>query len=233
MKAVLLVYASLTVLFLVFGFVCFQFLLPKSYDNTHAKRYSRSQMFPAELLDSTEKYTVFARVFIIIVAIVMFLGSGYLLASISLLSSLQVISIFVLMGGVLASFGFAAQLLVNPLNNIRFHVFAFVFFGLMSALYDFGNIIAFTRIPGNSALPYILVVLLGLLGLGKIVLLLNPKLMHWAKLDSKMEEDGTMTYSRPKPFVLALTEWIFIYAHLASMAVGVLGALVLILPLLA
>lgn len=56
----------------------------------------------------------------------------------------------------------------------------------------------------------VLAIVSGLITLGMLFLIFNPKLTSWAKLESKENEDGTKTYIRGKVFVLALSEWITI-----------------------
>lgn len=46
------------------------------------------------------------------------------------------------------------------------------------------------------------------------ILMMNPKLTKWAKLDEIKAPDGAISYIRPKYFVLAYTEWILIFYSL-------------------
>lgn len=41
--------------------------------------------------------------------------------------------------------------------------------------------------------------------------LLNPKLSNYAKLDQVIEKDGTVSYQRPKYFVMAFSEWLLTF----------------------
>lgn len=47
-----------------------------------------------------------------------------------------------------------------------------------------------------------------LLAILQILVILNPRLKDWAKLDSKRSDSGEITYSRPKLFPLAYSEWL-------------------------
>lgn len=48
------------------------------------------------------------------------------------------------------------------------------------------------------------------------ILLMNPNLTHWAQAEKKTNDDGTVTYIRPKYFVLAFTEWLCVITIIAS-----------------
>ena len=87
-------------------------------------------------------------------------------------------------------------------------------------------------LPAYEALPYVGMGILILFAIAEFVLLFNPKLSSWPKLEAEMEEDGSISTKRPKIFVLAATEW-------ATVGLDVLGAvflgvflLLLILPLM-
>lgn len=58
-----------------------------------------------------------------------------------------------------------------------------------------------------------------------LLALLNPKLSHWADMKKASQPDGSIKLERPRPFVMAFTEWlgVFVYA---------LGGLLLILGFL-
>jgi hypothetical protein len=53
--------------------------------------------------------------------------------------------------------------------------------------------------------------------LGVILLLamFNPRLRTWANLETIKNEDGSMSVVRPKFFILAFSEWLAIFLHLA------------------
>lgn len=40
------------------------------------------------------------------------------------------------------------------------------------------------------------------------ILIMNPNLTHWAHVEKKTNEDGSVSYVRPKYFVLAFSEWL-------------------------
>lgn len=47
----------------------------------------------------------------------------------------------------------------------------------------------------------------------------NPKLKDWAKLEQYANDDGSVSYDRPKIFPLALSEWLIIFSLFISEAV--------------
>ena len=62
----------------------------------------------------------------------------------------------------------------------------------------------------NHLSSLILAIACGILSLGMIFLIFNPKLSNWAKLKENVSSDGEKSYSRGKVFILALSEWITI-----------------------
>lgn len=57
------------------------------------------------------------------------------------------------------------------------------------------------------------------------LLALNPKLANWTQMNSTASEDGSVHLSRPKPFVLAFSEWIAIFLDCLSSLLFLLGVL--------
>jgi hypothetical protein len=56
-----------------------------------------------------------------------------------------------------------------------------------------------------------LAIVLFVIALAYALLLLNPKLKDWAKMKAVANPDGTVSYVRPRPFVLAASEWLFVF----------------------
>ena len=44
-----------------------------------------------------------------------------------------------------------------------------------------------------------------------VFILVNPRLKNWAQLEKVVGKDGGSSLKRPKPFVLAFSEWIIIF----------------------
>ena len=62
----------------------------------------------------------------------------------------------------------------------------------------------------NHISSLILAIISGLLTIVMLIIVINPKLANWAKLESQDNGSGEKTYSRGKVFILALSEWLTI-----------------------
>ena len=72
------------------------------------------------------------------------------------------------------------------------------------------------KMPG-----FVFMLALLMLALLSALLLMNPKMADWARLNSTMNEDGSTYTSRPKEFVLAATEWgLFLLNLLSALLTG-------------
>ena len=98
---------------------------------------------------------------------------------------------------------------VIPLSKYKLHILfsmmGFVFFSLSCLLFAFS-----TLVPGavlyQGSINVVCQIALGLIGGLFFLLLFNPKLADWAKME-KSEVDGTTYYLKPKVNYLALYEW--------------------------
>ena len=63
-----------------------------------------------------------------------------------------------------------------------------------------------------------------ILVIGTLVMMFNPKITTWYKMDTTQNEDGSVSVSRPKIFILAFSEWL-------SMLLSFLTGIVFILEL--
>lgn len=86
--------------------------------------------------------------------------------------------------------------------------FAFLLSALVS-IHFFINYNVYLHTSSNGMLYLVLGVFSSLLCVGMLVLLFNPKLKDWYKLESKTV-DGNTIYSRPKFVSLAYSEWLSI-----------------------
>ncbi len=55
------------------------------------------------------------------------------------------------------------------------------------------------------------------------VLAVNPKMSSWTKMETIGNEDGSVEVVRPKPFVLAFSEWLAVLADFAGTLLFVIG----------
>ena len=78
-------------------------------------------------------------------------------------------------------------------------------FGILAMISIFG-ILLFTTT--GRILPLIIGIITTLLSILQILIILNPKLKDWAKLEAFVDENKNINYRRPKIFILALSEWL-------------------------
>lgn len=110
-----------------------------------------------------------------------------------------------------------AAIVSIPAYEFKTHIFAFTSFGAMQVLSCAMAVILFANLMGgNGPLGIAFAIILALIGVASAGFLVNPRLAHWTDLQSKVEDDGTITTSRPKPFVLAFTEWMLLFFSFAA-----------------
>ena len=69
----------------------------------------------------------------------------------------------------------------------------------------------------------VLAIVSGIIAIGILALIFNPKLTSWAKLHSETTQSGEKIYTRPKVFILALSEWIIIFLNIIGELLFVLS----------
>lgn len=65
--------------------------------------------------------------------------------------------------------------------------------------------------------------LLFLISLSSVILILNPKIRDWSKLEKKKNDDGSVSYARPKRFVLPYSEWLLFFLIMLSNVISLIG----------
>lgn len=233
MKNMVLSYFIIGLLMLLLCSIAIFVLYPHSYRKHFNERYLFKHQFPFEMLYRDAIYLPLGRFMVILASIVSFLSSGFFLSTISLYPDFLSMAVMVVLIYALSSACFALLFLVRADIHLKLHLFILVGLGLFSALSDAMCIIAYLHFsPGNNALSLLGAIVLGLLGIGKVVLLLNPKLSSWSKLDSSVDESGVITHTRPKIFWIALTEWGLLLLHVLSSMASLSFFFRLIFPLL-
>ncbi|MCR5349138.1 MAG: hypothetical protein K6E59_06010 [Bacilli bacterium] len=151
------------------------------------------------------------------------LGGAFLLVSHELHPQLLAFEILYLVSMVLKDVALAIVVSV-PAYEFKSHIPTFTVFGAMTALScALATILFANLLYANGALAITFAIIVGLLGLVAVGLLVNPKLAHWTQLNSKVEEDGTITTSRPRPFVLAFTEWLLAFISFGAGLLALIG----------
>ena len=83
---------------------------------------------------------------------------------------------------------------------------------LVNALTTLYGVLTYTtwnKFDKGSPLALAMAILAGLLTIGTLLIMFNPKLKNWAQL-VKVENGEEVIYSRPKIFPLAFSEWLII-----------------------
>lgn len=75
----------------------------------------------------------------------------------------------------------------------------------------------------GDILSLIIAIFLFLGALISALLLINPKLKDWAKLEKNVGEDGLLSYHRPKRFVLPYSEWTLFFLGIFNDAIALIG----------
>ena len=107
-------------------------------------------------------------------------------------------------------------LIYVPLDKLRLfttiNAFLFVFSLALPAGIFLFNYFKFKQTEQAINVVGMVLSLIGVLVV--LILLANPKLSNWAKMDEQINEDGSKQVIRPKYFVLAYSEWILLFLFL-------------------
>ena len=99
------------------------------------------------------------------------------------------------------------------------HLGRFFVMGLTLILLTSINGIIFINLSKGcqlETLVFVLSIIMFVIALAVAIILVNPRLKTWAKLEKVVDEDGASSLKRPKPFVLAFSEWIVIFLGVLS-----------------
>jgi hypothetical protein len=70
------------------------------------------------------------------------------------------------------------------------------------------------RLVNNGGVLLAIAIILFAFALLAVFLLLNPALKRWDRMDKVAKNDGTVSYVRPKRFILAYSEWALYFGNL-------------------
>ena len=110
-------------------------------------------------------------------------------------------------------------LLMMPLQFLRTHIAISTIAMTLSAalpLFNLLNGIEQVKISNNKAVCIISIVISGLLALGMIILILNPKMTYKIYYEKEITPEGKEIIKRPKVIPVALSEWWAIFTFVAS-----------------
>lgn len=82
------------------------------------------------------------------------------------------------------------------------------FSSALTALYSFLSYNVYARFNEGSILSIICGVFAIIFALTELIIAVNPKLKDWIKLNKITNNDGSISYSRPKIVSLAFSEWL-------------------------
>ncbi|MDY0177654.1 MAG: sodium/proton-translocating pyrophosphatase [Erysipelotrichia bacterium] len=191
-------------LFLVFSLI--------SYFDYHKKKFDFKNTFPYEINDyKITRENIYGKISfgVSLLALIFF----YATYSLGLTNYHFGMAIFIgLMGiiGLLAS----AIIFFASFNNLKLHLAGDVL--LFSSGIALNAGISFytlwdlrdRTIPINI-LKIVIGAIVLLIMVVLILLVINPKMKEWNKLEEKTSEDGTVSYERPKRIILAYVEWLY------------------------
>ena len=200
-----------SILLLCLGFV-FSSLIFRKKEN---RSFDLRSEFPFELVDAGEPAYRPGRICILLWGLLDAAVAFYLLASISSHSSLLSLSIIYAISTILRNVALVS-LFYTPAYRFKPHFLSFVcscaLTGFVGAV---GAIICVNvrNVVGSPAIAA--AVVLAALGVATLIVMANPKLANWPKLESTMDESGAVVERRPKIFILAFSEWLALFFAMA------------------
>ncbi len=191
-----------------------------AYHQNEKTPFRFSNRFPFELLNGlSPRYALLGRSLIIGFALSLIFFSFFGFGFPNLYQA-----IFVMVGYLLVSFLFVA-LTLTDMRYVKLHILLaslyFVTVAFTSAAVSF---FVFTS-PYNIYHPSLSYVAGGL-ALVELIIAFNPSLKRWESLEAVTQQDGTVTYERPKRFVLPFSEWLTTLVFLALTGYIVFAALI-------
>lgn len=209
---------------LLFGLMVGYGLLAK---RSEKKPYDFFSYFPYELYEDSRGLYLGVRVLEGLYLLSTLGLSAYLLAT---FWDYTVSARSYLIGIGIASFAVGATelllTLVTPRNPKEHLLLFYGFGGLVSiAVAMYGSFLfTLSKNGGQVAVPLLaFAIVLFVFALASFLVVLNPALTKWDRLEAQAQADGTVIYVRPRPFVLAISEWLLIVLHLVALIIAVLG----------
>lgn len=116
-----------------------------------------------------------------------------------------------------------------PLKLTKSHLLLVTLDIILSFLIPFSLAIS-SSITFNHTHDYSLIIFIALpavICLFVFILMMNPKLTRWSRMEEIKNEDGTTSYKRPRYFILAFYEWLLLFASLLTQIIVILSALII------
>ena len=192
------------------GFFVFSSL---NYKRRFNVKYNPLNMFPYELnYEQTFRDNFFGNLFLFFVSII-----GIVFYVLIIKESTSGFIILLAISGILSSLLFSFIPLIN-LKYLKKHLSSSIFFFVSTLVSLLSNALIALNYHNtwldNSSL--VLTIIFFVFGGLYLIVLFNPKISLWTKMEVVENSDGTSFYKRPKFFPLAYTEWLSFIFYLIS-----------------
>jgi hypothetical protein len=209
----LLIFSLLIVAFILFFMLNFTF-----FKNVHHLSFNLKNMFPYELNNyNSRRNPYFLPLLIICLALTVasFSPLIYHLTYSEIDTAFTWFVFVIALAFTLAQTSFVLLCLI-PAVHIKPHAIISTIFFSLSLLSSAVLAVAFYNLYViNQENYYIVFMVLAIcIAVFDAILIVNPKLKYWANLERNVDKDGTITYVRPKIFVLALSEWLIFISNI-------------------
>ena len=197
-------FVALAAFFLVF------LLNAKTFSGKFHHPYDPRSYFPFELLEGNDQLLWPNRLLVGIVFLCDVFFASYLLINIQYHNWLLYLAVFYLVIVIFRDVALTT-LFFLPVGYFKGHFVVFALSICLAAVSGVASISVFINYLDFARTVSIVFIILTAIMVSFILLIgVNPRLSNWAKMDSAMNEDGSVTNSRPKRFVLAYSEWLVI-----------------------
>ena len=204
-------------------FALFYYFGNRAYKAEHRRNSDPLTDFPYEMTCGDGNLYKSAKILAFAVAFTDTLASSYMIVLEDLHPALMSFSLLFAVLSLAKNVAFIFMMCI-PAYQFRNHILSFTFYCALSVLGLTVSCLLFVNcVNMNFGVALTFAIVIGSLALGGFALLLNPKLGQWTKLDAVVEQDGSVTTSRPRPFPLAATEWAFIALNLLGSILGLIG----------
>lgn len=190
--------------------------------NSNKTKFSFTKNFPYEFFENNlSKKNVITKTSLICFACASFAPFLSILPKCSMFGDLCGLVIIVSIISIITGIFFVIISLV-PVRFASQHIlFSTIYLTLMIIFSGCISIISFiigVNMEATIKIPQIIYgSISALLAICMLLTILNPKLKKWEKLDCIKQDDGTITYQRPKWFPLAYSEWIAVIINSLSL----------------
>ena len=131
--------------------------------------------------------------------------------------------LFAMIAGIVNSL-IILSLVFVPLKLLKAHLILVTVNIALSFLVPFSLAMAasFSYSSYKEVGQLVFIILPALICIFIFILIMNPKLTKWALLDKKTNPDGSVSYVRPKIFILAFTEWLLFFSSVITEIIALL-----------